>query len=110
MFFLWSRSQARTFHSAVTLNDVDAVAETAVQFAKLVMPESFFSVSKLPDDWEDVLSDWVRGVAFSDILDDRTARDAQHTQAFVQDGVVFRLVWAAEAARVQAVAVEHPRS
>jgi hypothetical protein len=30
-------------------------------------------------------------------------------QAFVQDGVVFRLVWAAEAARVQAIATDHAR-
>jgi len=28
---------------------------------------------------------------------------------FVQEGVVFRLVWAAEAVRVQAVAAQHPR-
>ena len=30
-------------------------------------------------------------------------------QAFIQDGIVFRLVWAAEAARVQAFATEHSR-
>jgi hypothetical protein len=34
----------------------------------------------------------------------------QRTQAFVQDGVIFRLVWAAEAVRVQAIASGHARA
>jgi hypothetical protein len=33
----------------------------------------------------------------------------QRTQSFIQDGVVFRLVWAAEAVRVQALATDHRR-
>src|SRR5207253_10830513 len=62
---------------------------------------SDLSVRKLPENWEDVLAEWVKGTAFSEILDGRKATDAQRTQAFIQDGVVFRLVWAAEAVRVR---------
>src|SRR4029077_16171211 len=60
--------------------------------------------------WEEVLADWIKGTAFAVILQGRTAREAQRTQVFVQEGVVFRLVWAAEAVRVQAVATGHVRA
>jgi hypothetical protein len=64
----------------------------------------------LPSEWKDVLSAWVQGVGFSEILGDRKARDAQRTQTFIQDGIVFRLVWAVEAVRVQATAIKHARA
>lgn len=97
------------FQTAVVAEDGDSVAEAATKLAQRVMPERFFSVRKLPENWEDVLAEWVKGTAFSEILDGRKATDAQRTQAFIQDGVVFRLVWAAEAVRVQAIASDHPR-
>ena len=95
--------------AAATANDSQAVADAAMRLAQVILPERFFSVRRLPDNWEDALAGWVKGTAFSEILSDRKARDAQRTQAFIQDGVVFRLVWAAEAARVQAVATDHVR-
>src|SRR5271165_1813469 len=98
-----------SLQAGVTATDSQAVADAAVELAQLIMPERFFSVRRLPENWEAVLGDWVKGTAFSEILSGRKARDAQRTQAFVQDGVVFRLVWAAEAARVQAIATDHPR-
>lgn len=97
------------FQNAVALDDGDAAASAALAFAEKVMAEPFFAVRKLPTEWEIVLSGWIKGTAFSEILDDRAARDAHRTQVFVQEGVVFRLVWAAEAVRVQAVAPGHPR-
>jgi len=95
--------------AAVAAEDGDSAATAAVEFADLVMREPFFAVRRLPEKWEDVLKAWVNGTAFSEILDGRNARDAQRTQAFVQEGTVFRLVWAAEAVRVQAIATEHSR-
>lgn len=65
---------------------------------------------KLPSKWEDALADWIKGTPFSETLNWRTARDAQRTQVFVQEGIVFRLVWAAEAVRVQAIATDHVRA
>jgi hypothetical protein len=97
------------FQASVSANDKDGTSDAAVKLAQLIMPEKFFSVRKLPENWEDVLSDWVKGTAFSDILNGRKATDTRRTQVFVQDGIVFRLVWAAEAARVQAIATGHPR-
>jgi hypothetical protein len=95
--------------TAVNSSDSEAAGTRAVQFAQLIMPEPFFSGRKLPDNWETALQGWVKGTAFSELLKGRKARDVQRTQAFIQDSIVFRLVWAAEATRVQAIATDHLR-
>ena len=90
-----------------------AAAETAsfaIKLAERVTADPFFSIRKPPDDWRKVLTDWVNGTAFGEMLMGLGVRDEQRTQAFVQDGVVFRLVWAAEAVRVQAVSSAHART
>ena len=91
-------------------DDGDAAAAAAVALYEEVMKEPFFAVRKLPSKWEDVLAGWIKGTAFPEILNGRAARDAQRTQGFVQEGIVFRLVWAAEAVRVQAIATSHARA
>ena len=98
------------FQSAVAADDGDAAAAAATALYVAVMKEPFFAVRKLPSKWEEALADWIKGTAFSDILKGRKARDAHRTQVFVQEGIVFRLVWAAEAVRVQAVATGHARA
>jgi hypothetical protein len=97
-------------HSAVVAANADEVAALAVKFAEAVTTEPFFSIRKLPDKWQDVLTKWVSGAAFAEILNGLGVRQEQRTQAFVQDGVVFRLVWAAEAVRVQALSSSHDRA
>lgn len=96
------------FQSAVAADDQDAVGTAAVALCTEVMKEPFFAVRR-PERWEAVLREWVNGTGFAHILDGRGARDAHRAQVFVQEGVVFRLVWAAEAIRVQAVATGHAR-
>ena len=98
-----------TFQNAVAADDGEAAAAAATALYVEVMKEPFFTVRKLPSKWEDALADWIKGTAFSDILNGRKARDAHRTQVFIQEGIVFRLVWAAEAVRVQAVATGHAR-
>jgi hypothetical protein len=99
-----------TFRAAVADDDADAAADAAVLFAGQVMNEPFFAVPRLPENWQTALADWVKGTAFAEILNGRGAADAHRTQVFVQDGIVFRLVWAAEAVRVQALATNHARA
>ena len=88
----------------------EAIAAAAVTFAERVMSEPHFSVRKLPERWQDALAGWVKGTAVADILAGRPARDARRLEAFLQDGVVFRLVWAAEAVRSQATKTGHSRA
>jgi hypothetical protein len=98
------------FQSAVATDDKDAAGTAAVALYTEVMKEPFFAVRRLPEQWEETLRGWINGEAFADILDGRSAKDAHRAQVFIQEGVVFRLVWAAEAVRVQAVATGHARA
>ena len=90
--------------------DGNAGAAAAIAIYKEILKEPFFAVRNLPSKWEKVIVGWVNGTAFSEILKGRAARDAQRTQTLVQDGIVFRLVWAIEAVRVQAIATNHARA
>jgi hypothetical protein len=96
--------------SAVAERDENKAVTAAVAFAERVVAEPQFSVRKLPLDWQGVLAEWIRGTATADILSGRSSRDARRFEAFLQDGVVFRLVWAAEAVRSQATRTGHARS
>jgi hypothetical protein len=98
------------FQAAVNRRDSDAVAAAAVVFAERVISHAQFSVRRLPAHWQEVLTHWVTGTAVASILAGRAARDARRLEAFLQDGVVFRLVWAAEAVRVQAARTGHVRA
>jgi hypothetical protein len=98
------------FQAAVVRRDANAVAVAANTFAERVMTEPHFSVRKLPERWQEALASWVNGTAVAKILAGRPARDARRLEAFLQDGVVFRLVWAAEAVRSQATQTGHARA
>lgn len=98
------------YQSAVGADNGEDAAAAAVSFCESVMQEPFFSVRKLPQEWKSVVAEWIKGTAFSEILRGRPLRDAQRAQILIQDGVVFRLVWAAEAVRVQAVSMGHSRT
>ncbi len=96
--------------AAVLRAEATEVAALALKLAERVTADSYFSVRKPPDNWREVLTKWVTGTAFGEILEGLGTREEQRTQAFVQDGVVFRLVWAAEAVRVQALSTGHARA
>lgn len=98
------------FQNAVVVDDQNAAGTAAVALYTEVMNETFFAVRRLPESWKDVLREWINGTGFAEILDGRGAKDAHRAQVFIQEGVVFRLVWAAEAVRVQAVATGHARA
>lgn len=95
--------------AAVTDNAAE-VKRLAVAFAEAIHEEPYFFVRNPPANWREILERWVGGVAFAEILGNLGVRDAQRVQAFIQDCVVFKLVWAAEAVRVMAGAEDHPRA
>ncbi|UWZ81808.1 DEAD/DEAH box helicase [Occallatibacter riparius] len=96
-------------HSAFIAADAKLAGAAAVRFAKVVLGHPFFGVRTLPESWETALHEWIAGVPSAEILKDRTGHDANRIQVFLQDAISFKLVWAAEAVRVQAIAVAHPR-
>ncbi|HVJ07867.1 MAG TPA: DEAD/DEAH box helicase [Acidisarcina sp.] len=96
-------------HSAFVAGDAQLAGEAAVHFAQVVLRHAFFGVRTLPESWETALQEWIAGVPAAEILKDRTGHDANRIQVFLQDAISFKLVWAAEAVRVQAIAMAHPR-
>ena len=96
-------------HAAFLAGDATAAGLAAVRFATIVLGHPFFGVRTLPENWEAALLLWISGVPSADILEGRTGHDFNRMQIFLQDAIAFKLVWAAEAVRVQAVAMAHPR-
>jgi hypothetical protein len=94
----------RNLNRAMKTGDSDALAENAIKFVEQTMVDPFFCMSRLPMDWKDALAKWLKGVAFADILSGHKAREQQRIQAFIQEGIIFKILWAAEAVRVQAAA------
>ena len=91
-------------HHAIAEKRGDDLADPALRFAETVMEDWFFNRNP-PLTWREGLEKWIAGIEFAEIL-----KIDSKLQAFVQDGVVFKLVWAAEAVRVQAATTEHPRA
>jgi len=95
--------------SAFAAGDAQLAGTAAVRFASVVLGHPFFGVRTLPASWEIALQEWVSGVPAAEIQKDRTGHDANRIQVFLQDVTSFKLVWAAEAVRVQAIAMAHVR-
>jgi hypothetical protein len=93
--------------SAIEQKKTAKILEISAELAQRIAVNPAFTVRKPPTNWRSAFTHWVRGTAFAEILDGLAAREEQRTQAFIQDGVVFRLVWAVEAVRVQAIASGH---
>ena len=89
------------FQAGIAASSTEAAADAAVAFAAAVFEDPFFAPRKLPESWDEILRGWVVGKAFAAIAETADA----HT--FVQESIVFKLVWAAEAVRVQAIASDH---
>ena len=62
------------------------------------------AMKKIPKGWDTALMGWVSGTALADIL------TGPKVAVFINDHVAFKMVWAAEAVRAQAVAREHMRA
>jgi hypothetical protein len=96
-------------HLAFLAADSQLAGDAAVRFAAIVLDHPFFGVRTVPESWEIAIKEWIAGVPAAEILKDRTGHDANRIQIFLQDAISFKLVWAAEAVRVQAIAMAHTR-
>jgi hypothetical protein len=96
-------------HAAFLVGNATAAALAAVPFATIVLDHPFFGIRTLPEGWEAALLLWISGVPSAEILEGRSGHDFNRMQIFLQDAIAFKLVWAAEAVRVQAIAMAHPR-
>jgi hypothetical protein len=85
---------------AVDSGDCSGAARAIVAFAERAFTVSPFRPPELPSSWQNILGGWLEGRAAANLIED----DPEVANAFVQDGLVYRLVWAMEAARVRSIA------
>jgi hypothetical protein len=90
------------FQNGIIKRSAETAAEGAVAFATGAFRDPFFAPRTPPAKWQNALRGWVSGRPFAEVAQNSDV----HT--FIQESVVFKLVWAAEAVRVQALALEHP--
>jgi len=81
----------------------EAAAITAfVAIARILFDIPPFSPKKIPDNWTDILSIWLKGEPISSLPN---CNDPEALQ-FIEDALIYRLPWGMEAVRVRALAHE----
>ena len=88
---------------AILYADADTAADRLVEIADTVFAVEVFAPEKVLNDWQGVLTHWVRGLPLSDLSGDRIA-----LAQFIESDLIYRLVWGMEAARVFETAQGNP--
>ena len=83
---------------AVQRGDAVAAADAAVGIGDVLLSVYPFSCD-LPASWKSIVAGWLSGAATSRFADSSEV-------AFIQDGIVYRLVWAVEAVRTAISALD----
>jgi len=86
--------------TALFAREIEIAAIAIVNFSEILFGTAPFTPKRaLPPRWRDILHQWIAGLEMPPVLSDPAA-DID----FLQDGIVYRLVWGVEAVRVQAIA------
>jgi hypothetical protein len=85
----------------LSIGDIDNAVIHIIYLARFFMQVPTFSTSEKhrPDEWEAVVAEWVRGTELGSIL----KKHGNKCTRFIQDGIIYRLVWAFEAVRAHAL-------
>jgi hypothetical protein len=81
--------------TAILEEDHAAAADLIVSIAETVFAVEVFEPKTNLANWNDVLRHWVGGLALSEVPGDRV-----EVAQFIEDDVIYRLVWGMEAAKV----------
>ena len=83
---------------AALLGDLGVLQDALAHLAeRLLSVRPFAPVDPLPEDWQDILFEWLAGVPVQEI-------GANHMR-FIEDAFAYRFVWALEALRMRRVAL-----
>lgn len=82
-------------------DDVNSIS-TIIELAEIVFSIEPFVPRNMPDDWQDIITAWLKG----EVLTEASFNDINEALQFVEDGLVYRLPWGIEAIRVRAEANE----
>lgn len=81
---------------------LNAAITATAGFAEIVFDVSPFEPDEILDDWQEILSGWVRGRKVIGVTD----ASGEDLIEFIEGAFVYRLVWAMEAVRVRRNAVD----
>jgi len=81
----------------IEAGDIDDFINEIIKFASIVFKVDPFIPYDLCDNWKSALRVWLRGGQMSDVVEVAGTESI----SFIQDGVVYKLVWALEAVRVR---------
>ena len=85
---------------AITESDEDAAISELTNFAQIIFEVTPFSPKSMPENWQTILEDWLRGNPVSRIV----GQDSNATIEFVEDALVYRLPWGIDAVRLHTLA------
>jgi hypothetical protein len=86
---------------AFAAGDIESAYHALLAFAQIAFEIEPFTPDELPSDWKAILKAWISGRSMSDLAG---AKDEEMLE-FVEDALVYRLVWAMEAVRVRQSAI-----
>ncbi len=93
----------QTAELALSMRDLAGATDAITQFADIVWRIPAFSIKDRPGTWHQLLSGWISGLSLLSV-----SADSSSVSTCIQDAVVYKLVWAVEAVRVQALARTMP--
>jgi hypothetical protein len=89
-----------TANAALQEGEFDRAVQAITQLAEHAFAIEPFVPDRLPDNWRDILRQWLRGEPLAPVA----AGQESETLQFVEGGLVYRLPWAMEAIRVRGIA------
>ncbi|MFO1500072.1 MAG: hypothetical protein U1G07_17065 [Verrucomicrobiota bacterium] len=82
--------------------DLETAYPSLIEFAEIAFAVEPFALDELPSDWKAILKAWISGHSMSDLAGDKD----EELLEFIEDALVYRLVWAMEAVRVRQTAID----
>ncbi|MDN7430953.1 DEAD/DEAH box helicase [Burkholderia sp. AU45388] len=87
-------------NGAIVTAQYEAAIQAITSIAELVFAIYPFTPDPLPENWREILRQWLLGAQLAEVA----AGQENETLQFVEGGLVYRLPWAMEAVRVRAAA------
>jgi hypothetical protein len=89
--------------TAFAAGDIDSAYDALIAFAEIAFAvEPFTPDDEFPPEWKAILKAWISGRSMSDLAEDKD----EELLEFIEDALVYRLVWAMEAVRVRQSATD----
>ena len=89
-------------NASLLVSDAEKAIESIKQLAELLFDIDPFTPNPWPEEWPSILEKWLKG----DTFNESDFSNLDHALNFVEDALVYRLPWGAEAVKVRALANE----